>query len=273
LERIWNIKVLYYGQISFPKAAITPGFDPDLTITMPTLGFLLSNGATNILVDSGISERFIVDGKAWGGDPAKGGTEYVLKALAMEKVAPEDISTVLYTHLHNDHAASSFLFKDARIICQRDEWENLIDPLPVQNLRGDFDPALVGELRACRKLVKVDGDCDIAPGVTILKTPGHSKGSQSIAVETYKGTVVLVGDHYHLQCMAFPKSTELMDMEGNVHAITPAPDVYGPAIPSSLVYDYFAYYDSVAKIAAVASRYEPGYIICGHEPSLLVIGI
>ena len=69
----WNIKVLDYGRIDVPKEAVTLGVDVGKMLTLPYLGFLLSDGSHKVLVDCGIHERIIVDGKAWGNFPAKGG--------------------------------------------------------------------------------------------------------------------------------------------------------------------------------------------------------
>ncbi|MCX5910909.1 MAG: hypothetical protein NTV04_03160 [Deltaproteobacteria bacterium] len=60
----WQIKVLCYGKINVPKSALTPNLHPDLTIDFSYLGFFLQQGKRNILVDTGISESFIVTGKA-----------------------------------------------------------------------------------------------------------------------------------------------------------------------------------------------------------------
>jgi hypothetical protein len=65
-----------------------------------------------------------------------------------------------------------------------------------------------------------------------------------------------------------------MDMEGNKHKITPAPKVYGHFIPpSTLIYDYFDYYDSCYRILSMIPSDSPEYIVPGHEPSLLVTGV
>ncbi len=69
----WKVTVLYYGKITLPKSALTPAFDPDLVLDIPYLGFLLQKGNRNILVDTGIDDHFIIDGKAWGGWPAEAG--------------------------------------------------------------------------------------------------------------------------------------------------------------------------------------------------------
>ena len=77
----WTIKALYYGKITVKKGALAAGLDPDLTLDVPYTGYLLQNGRQNIVVDTGIHEDHIVDGKAWGGCPAEGGSRFVLEAL------------------------------------------------------------------------------------------------------------------------------------------------------------------------------------------------
>jgi glyoxylase-like metal-dependent hydrolase (beta-lactamase superfamily II) len=256
--------------VYYPLGA--PPIGEDFTISAPYLGFLLQSDGQNILVDSGISEKFIVNGKAWGGLLAEGGKIYLEKALAKEGVSPDKIKCVIFTHLHNDHAANSQLFSQADFIFQKDEWLNLLDPLPIQNVRRDYDPDLINELKLARCL-KIEGDIEFTEGINIYKTPGHTRGSQSIAVNTKKGVVVLVGDTLPSNISAFPYLTEIIDMEGGKHSISPAPAVYGRALPSAITYDFYAFYDSVYKIMSVASKPEPGFIIPGHETSLMITGI
>lgn len=267
----WEIKVLYYGKTTMPKSALTPPLDSDLVISFPYLGFLLQKGKTNIVVDTGISDTFIIDGKAWGGWPAEAGKKYLLKSFANFGVDPQDIKTILLTHLHNDHAANTPLFKNARLIFQKDEWKTLLDPLPVMNVRRDYDPNLIEEIKT-RDCLKVDGDMEITDGIKIYKTPGHTPGSMSVAVRTKAGVKVIVGDHFHLYCMAFSQQDTIVDMEGKKHKITPAPPVYGPFIPSSLIYNYYDYYDSGYKIKTLLGNYSPEFLLPGHEPALMVNG-
>lgn len=268
---VWGVKVLYYGKINIPKSALTPGFDPDLVIDWPYLGFLLQNGDRNIVVDTGISENFIIDGKAWGGWPAKGGLSYLEKSLTGAGVRPEDVETVIFTHLHNDHAANATIFKNARLVFQKDEWATLVNPIPAYNFRRDYDYDLIDELRTMHCL-RIDGDMEWTDGINIYKTPGHTPGSQSIAVRTEKGTQFIVGDHWHVYCMAFGEQDEIIDMEGNRHKITRAPSVYEGIIPSSLIYNYYDYYDSSYKLHSLMEKHSPEFLLPGHEPSLMVTG-
>ena len=266
--RPWEITVLYYGKIDIPKSAATPGLDVGLTFGSPYLGFLLRNGRRNILVDSGMDERFIVDGRAWGGFPAEAGRSFVEKSLAEAGVDPLEIDTVIYTHLHNDHAANSDMFSRARLIFQKDEWRMLLDPLPIMKVRRDYDPTLPEVLKKGNCLL-VDGDFEPAEGIKCFRTPGHTPGSQSVAVATDDGLRVLVGDHWPLNCMAFAHQDTLMDVRGQVHKITPAPEVYGHFMPSSIIYNFYDWYDSSYKIMAMIPEDDPKYILTGHEAALL----
>ena len=269
MGQVWDIKVLYYGMIRIPKSVSTPGLDTDLVIDWPYLGFLLQTANRNVLVDTGISENFIIDGKAWGGFPAEGGSSYVLKALDNAGVSPKDIDTVIFTHLHNDHAGTITPFTRAQFIFQKDEWSILLDPLPVMQVRKDYDPSIVDELRKVNCL-KIDGDVELADGINIYKTPGHTPGGQSVAVQTERGLRIMVGDQWHHLFTGFSQLTELTDMDGNKHKITPAPAVYGPFIPTTLVYNYYDWYDSSYKIRALMGNNNPECIFPGHEPSLVV---
>lgn len=269
---LWDIKVLYYGKISATKGVLTPRLDMELPIQGPYLGFLLQNGSRNILVDSGIGDHFIVDGKAWGGFPAEGGRKFVEKALKDMNIDPLEIDTVVYTHLHNDHAANADLFREARFFFQTSEWEALLNPLPIMEFRRDYDPALAEQLKKLH-CVKVHGDFKLADGIHCYLTPGHTPGSQAVAVQTEKGIRVLVGDHWHMYCMAFSSMEEMVDLNGDILKITPPPEVYGQFIPSSLICNFYDYYESCDKIMSLIPENKPEYIVPGHDAALLHNGI
>ncbi len=264
----WEIKALFCGQITVPKVAVTPGLDPDITFDGPYLAFLLRGQGRNILVDTGINQKFIVDGKAWGGLPAEGGGGYLVRSLAGAGVAPQDIDTVIFTHLHNDHAGNNALFPQAQFIFQKDEWRTLLDPLPVMQLRKDYDLSIIDDLRKLN-CAMVDGDLEYASGLKLIKTPGHTPGSQSIAVHTSRGLRILVGDQWHHRFNGFSQLTTFVDLKGDTFDITPAPEIYGQFIPPSIVYNYYDWYDSSHKLRALIGRRGPESVVPGHEPSLL----
>ncbi len=262
----WKIYSLYYGEIEVPKEVATVGLDVGLKFSWPYMGFLLDNGSQKFLVDTGVHERFIVEGKAWGGFPAKGGSQYVSDSLENIGVKPEDIEIVIYTHLHNDHSGASHLFNKSLHVFQGDEWKNLLDPLPAQKMRGDYDPETITILKASNCL-RVYGDVEIAPGIKFYKTPGHTLGSMVITVDTEGGTYVITGDTALLKCNLFPKMDKVVLMDGKEIKITPAPPIYGPAIPNTIIYNYYDWYQSIYQLKLLIK--EEKYALTGHDPSLV----
>ncbi|MBU2643872.1 N-acyl homoserine lactonase family protein [bacterium] len=262
----WKISTLYFGEGVTIKDMLTSNLDVGMELVIPYLGFLVQDGETNLLFDTGINDNFFIDGKAWAGRPSVGGETYVVKSLGKKGLKPEDIDIVIYSHLHNDHAGNCHLFPHAQHVFQKDEWANFIDPLPSQLIRRDFDLSVIPVLKKFDCL-KVDGDLPFRPGLTFFKTPGHTAGSQSMQVRTALGNYLLIGDTAPFYCNLYPKTDEIISMKGEKIKITPAPDVYGPAIPSSIIYDHYAWYDSIYKIKALITA--PQYVIPGHDPSLV----
>ena len=264
----WKLKALFCGRISVPKNTATPGMDSHIVFEAPYLAFLLLGIRRTILVDTGISENYITNGKAWGGLPAEGGGRYLLSSLAEAGVGPGDIDTVIFTHLHNDHAGNNTLFENARFIFQKDEWKTLLDPLPIMRFRKDYDPAIISDLKNLDCAV-IDGDLELPDGVSLIKTPGHTPGSQSIGIRTENGFRILVGDHWHHFFNGFSQLTRFVDLDGKAYDITPAPEECGPFIPPGIVCNYYDWYDSCHKIRALIGPGGQTCVVPGHEPSLL----
>ena len=270
----WTIKALHFGTIAAPKSFFTPGLDTSMIMDSPYLGFLLQNNHQNVLVDTGIHERYIVDGHTrWNNCPADGGTSWVVKALKKEGLEPNDIDMVLYTHLHNDHTGACHLFPNAVTIFQKAEWENLLNPLPNQVFRGDYDQTVIGIFKSMKNVVMLDGDLELANGLKLYITPGHTKGSMSILVPTSQGPRIIVGDLFNMPFFLFPQTDKFIGMDGRVQAITPLPETMGPILTHSMIYDQYAYYDSYYKVRALVPAFEEKYFIFGHEGSHLSAGI
>ncbi|ALG11933.1 MBL fold metallo-hydrolase [Kibdelosporangium phytohabitans] len=125
----------------------------------------------------------------------------LIDALAAENLAPGDVDTVVYTHLHHDHvgwtttAGAGLTFPNARHLVSKAEWTHwwgtaeLVGPDPegVQQPLAD----VIGF---------VDNGDTIAPGVRVLATPGHTPGHNSIEVTgDDQRRVVILGDVMHCQ--------------------------------------------------------------------------
>ena len=206
-----------------------------------------------------------LDGKAWADSPAEGGNQFVLDALKGEGLTPDDIEIVMYTHLHNDHAGGMLLFPNSQHLFQRDEYYNMLHPLPTQKIRRDYDPRTPGDLAQIKNVRMIDGDFDMGNGIRLFKVPGHSLGGMAIQVQTAEGKYVITGDMPHIAQSLFPQMDKMEVIGGEIVDITPAPENWGPFILNSVIYDHYACYDSFNKIMMLAEREEPKWFLTGHD--------
>ncbi len=127
--------------------------------------------------------------------------------LAKMGFRPEDVDTLILTHLHFDHAGNFAAFPNARIYAQRREyerWREVIASIPDLSagkqhwalssmdaeVLADFSRA-VDDGRA----TLLDGDAEVAPGVHCrLAADTHTFGSQWVEIETHSGPYVVAGD-------------------------------------------------------------------------------
>ncbi|MFJ5641304.1 N-acyl homoserine lactonase family protein [Streptomyces sp. NPDC093223] len=123
-------------------------------------------------------------------------------ALTDLGVAAEDVSDVVITHMHYDHAGNLDRFPHARIHLQKDELQFCTGPaMRHRVVRRPFEPvniktAVQGLFED--HLVLHSGQAEIIPGVTVHAVPGHTPGTQVVRVPTARGWVVLAGDATHL---------------------------------------------------------------------------
>jgi len=127
--------------------------------------------------------------------------------LAKTGFKPEDVDTLVLTHLHFDHAGNFDAFPNARIYVQRREyerWTEVIAAIPDLSLGkqhwalSSMDVEVLQRFGAAvdsGRAILLDGDTEIAPGVHCrLATDTHTFGSQWVEVETRSGPYVIAGD-------------------------------------------------------------------------------
>ena len=124
-------------------------------------------------------------------------------AAALEQIgiAAGSVEQVVVTHLHYDHAGTLGAFPKARFHLQEAEMAYATGPCMCHNfLRYPFTVEHVCDMVRnvySGRVVFHDGDAEIAPGVTVHKIGGHSRGLQCVRVATATGPVVLASDSSH----------------------------------------------------------------------------
>ncbi|MGQ0607054.1 MAG: MBL fold metallo-hydrolase [Chloroflexota bacterium] len=141
---------------------------------------LVEASGKRILVETGTGVRMTDKDRdlkgVEGGDPAD-----ALRAVGED---PASIDFVVVSHLHYDHAGGMIgsdgrpAFVNARYVVQRDEAEAAHgDEL---RLQGIMEVEQLDLVRAAGQLAEVNGEVELVSGVRVLRTGGHTRGSQAV---------------------------------------------------------------------------------------------
>ena len=156
--------------------------------------WVVRNGEHTIVVDTGFEEAAAKErGRKLLRHP-----EAALKAVGVEA---SEVETVILTHLHYDHAGTAKSFPKAEFIVQDREIAFATGramrhppcrmPFDVENVVDVVRANFQSRVRF------IDGDKDVAPGVSVHLIGGHSSGLQAVRVETGIGPLVLASDATH----------------------------------------------------------------------------
>jgi N-acyl homoserine lactone hydrolase len=156
--------------------------------------FVIVGGEHPIVVDTGTPDpEFVRDHHGY--DLVRPPHQEPLAALEAIGVDPAHVGTVVNTHLHWDHCSNNHLFPSARVVVQRAELQYAIDPLePTRKAYERVRGLTPSWMKALDRVESVDGDVELAPGVTLLHLPGHTPGSQGVLVRGAESHYLLAGD-------------------------------------------------------------------------------
>jgi glyoxylase-like metal-dependent hydrolase (beta-lactamase superfamily II) len=192
-----QVYAVRFASIGYSVGNLVAGADRNrkLDIAMMVWPVRIAGGGT-LLVDAGFyRDKFIERWKPSG---------YVRPAEALSAglgIAPEEVTDVVLTHIHWDHADGADLFPRARIWIQREEFDHHIgDGGTVLDRAVDPDvAAMLYRLRQAGRVQLVEGDDrEIVPGVRVYTGGKHTFASQYVRVETRSGPVILSSDNAYL---------------------------------------------------------------------------
>jgi len=118
--------------------------------------------------------------------------------LAALGLSPASLDAVIVSHTHFDHAGGLDELRGRPILLQAAEIAAAFPGEEADASQGTPDPEAFW-LRGAHRLEPVSGDRELAPGVTVLATPGHTPGHQSLWVETAQGAFLLTSDAVYTQ--------------------------------------------------------------------------
>jgi len=238
----YEVYAIRYATIpDFPVSGLIADADKSRKLDIAMMVWLVRGGGHNILIDSGFYRPQFF--KSWKV------RDFVRpdEAAAKLGVKPDEITDVVLTHAHWDHADGTDLFPKAQVWIQKDEYAYYTgEGWQPGGKHGGIDPDDVDVLlrtNIAGRLHLVDGDQEILPGIRVYIGGKHTWQSQYVSVATRSGTVVLASDNMYLY--------ENLDR----HA------------PIAQTFDRQSNLRAQDRMKSIAAK--PELIIPGHDPAVL----
>jgi glyoxylase-like metal-dependent hydrolase (beta-lactamase superfamily II) len=154
--------------------------------------YVVELGDQVVLVDTGAASDTPTR-SAW----APRGPHLTERLQAAGGLTPDDVSHVVLTHLHGDHTAGSVDVDGHPAFPHAEYLVPAADIAAADSSDAPLRAALVEPLRRSGQLRPSSGEIGLAGGateITVVPTPGHTPGHQSVVVEHRPACAILAGD-------------------------------------------------------------------------------
>jgi glyoxylase-like metal-dependent hydrolase (beta-lactamase superfamily II) len=187
-----------------PKPLWEKKIEPDERNRIPLAlrPLLVETGDALVLIDTGAGNKEDEKFRDIYGLENEGSPTALEDAVREAGFSPSDITHVINTHLHFDHAGGNTVkrpdgtivpsFPDARHIVQKGEWE--FAHLPNERIRASYLPHNFEPVKEAGLFDFAEGPAEIVPGVQLLPTPGHTPHHQSVLIESEAESALYLAD-------------------------------------------------------------------------------
>src|SRR5689334_4902595 len=161
---------------------VTDEIDAENRLLQALNCLLIETPAGRVLVETGIGDRLDDKTRAMRGYEGP----WIVPALHAAGFDPASVDVVAMSHLHYDHAGGLLhadgtrAFPRARIVAQRQEWEVALGTN--SRLVASYDQPELRLVADWGAEGWAEGDRELLPGVSVVRTGGHSAGHQAIVV-------------------------------------------------------------------------------------------
>lgn len=216
-------------------------------VKLPVMAFLIETDDGYILYDTGVNSKCMDEGYWPIGIQEvypmfQEEEERLENQLKLCGVKPEDIKTVVLSHLHMDHAGNMDMFPNAQVYVPKADYiaaQLAVHMNPDVSTHGAYIKSEVTAPAAQYHMV--EEEFELIPGVEVINLPGHVPGLLGLVVHLDGGTVILPQDCIYTG------------------------EIYGPpAKASGLLYDSINFFKSIEKVRALEKKYN-AKVIFAHD--------
>ena len=116
-------------------------------------------------------------------------------------LSPNDVDTIIMSHLHFDHTGNLELFPNVEIVVQGAEMDFWSSAIARRTLfAATAEKSYLDQLARADsegRVRRIHGDTGVAAGIEALALPGHTPGLQGLRIQTAERTIILAADSVH----------------------------------------------------------------------------
>lgn len=170
------------------------------TVETSINAFLVNTGKNLVLIDTG------------NGTQANSNVGKVQKKLLAAGYRPEQVDTILMTHLHGDHFGGlvqngKLAYPNATVYVSQKEYDFWLDPQHLAQAAPEHKPAfqrvqnVFKILAAANKVKTFSGDAPLLPGITPVFATGHTPGHTAYSIVSDGNKLLAWGDIVHAEAV------------------------------------------------------------------------